>query len=371
MKKLLLIPLMIVLVSGLIFGGCAEPAPTPTPTPAPTPTPTPAPTPEEPIELIMASWQPMTMPPPIDVDPQFQIFDVWMDTIEEESGGRVHFTRYPGESLVPAPNTWEAVKSGLCDVEFMMTTFAPGEFPMTSAMLLPGLYSESSMVGSMILQRIFEDGYTATEWKDVKVLWFWTNPPQSVGCSVKQIRKLEDWEGLKVAVLGEPETSMMEAVGAVPVGIPIFEQYIALERGTVDAVIIEFNGQVAFKFFEVAPFQTFGGGGGRPCPFVMNLDTWNSLPADIQEIIDKNSGMLWSALNGQLFDACYQEAVAYMTEQGSAPYYAPAGEMARWQATWEPVVEAYVDDLEAQGLPGQRMLDRIRELAELYAKYER
>jgi len=47
MKKLFLVPLVIVLVGGLIFGGCAEPSPTPAPTPEPTPTPAPPAGPEE------------------------------------------------------------------------------------------------------------------------------------------------------------------------------------------------------------------------------------------------------------------------------------------------------------------------------------
>ena len=35
MRKLFLIPLMIVIVCGLVFGGCAEPAPAPAPAPKP------------------------------------------------------------------------------------------------------------------------------------------------------------------------------------------------------------------------------------------------------------------------------------------------------------------------------------------------
>jgi len=47
LKKLVLVPLMIVLLAGLIFGGCAKPAPTPVTEPAPTPQ-EPAPTTQEP-----------------------------------------------------------------------------------------------------------------------------------------------------------------------------------------------------------------------------------------------------------------------------------------------------------------------------------
>ena len=40
MKKILLIPVAMVLVAVLVLGGCAEPAPAPSPEPAPTPAPT-------------------------------------------------------------------------------------------------------------------------------------------------------------------------------------------------------------------------------------------------------------------------------------------------------------------------------------------
>lgn len=49
MKRLFLVPLVILLVAGLVLGGCAEPAPSPTPTP--TPSPAPAPAPAAPIKI--------------------------------------------------------------------------------------------------------------------------------------------------------------------------------------------------------------------------------------------------------------------------------------------------------------------------------
>jgi branched-chain amino acid transport system substrate-binding protein len=50
MKKYLVIPLFIVLVGALIFGGCAQPS---APTPGPTPAPTPTPSPEIPKEIVV------------------------------------------------------------------------------------------------------------------------------------------------------------------------------------------------------------------------------------------------------------------------------------------------------------------------------
>ncbi len=62
MKKFLLIPLVIVLVSGLIFGGCAAPPPPPEPMPTPAPSPRPAPVP--PPVVIIPPPAPAPMPAP-------------------------------------------------------------------------------------------------------------------------------------------------------------------------------------------------------------------------------------------------------------------------------------------------------------------
>jgi len=61
MKKFLLIPLVIVLVSGLIFGGCAAPPPTPAPAPSPAPAPPP--------EIIIPAPMPAPAPRPAPAPP--------------------------------------------------------------------------------------------------------------------------------------------------------------------------------------------------------------------------------------------------------------------------------------------------------------
>jgi len=60
MKNLVLIPLVIVVVLGLIFSGCAKPAPAPAPAPTPAPAPAPAPTPSGPEEILVGTSMPLT-----------------------------------------------------------------------------------------------------------------------------------------------------------------------------------------------------------------------------------------------------------------------------------------------------------------------
>jgi len=62
MKKFVILLVTVLMVAGIVFAGCAAPAPAPAPTPTPEPTPTPAPTPEPTPEP--------TPPPAFEVPPE-------------------------------------------------------------------------------------------------------------------------------------------------------------------------------------------------------------------------------------------------------------------------------------------------------------
>jgi len=130
---------------------------------------------EKAITLIAANWTPTKMPPPIDWEPFDFVFNEWMDTIEYQTKGKVKFKRYPAETLVKVTDYWEAVKGGICDVGIVCLPMFPGQFPMTAALRLPGLF-DNSIQGSVVRQMLFEEGYLAPEWAGVKFLWIGISP---------------------------------------------------------------------------------------------------------------------------------------------------------------------------------------------------
>lgn len=324
----------------------------------------------KPITLIQANWGPTKMPPPLDWDPFDFTINEWMDTIEQQSDGKVKFKRYPAETLVKVTDQWDAVKGGICDISMVAVPMSPGQFPLTAALRLPGLFDNATQ-GCMVRQTLLEEGYLAPEWEEVKVLWMANNAPWDISCREKQIRKLEDLKGLKVATMGEPEISFIKALGAMPVAMAVTEFYIALERGTVDAAWMDINGQVAFNLYQKAPHITRIPGNSNGCNVtIINLDKYNSFPADIKAIFDKNSGLLWSIINGSRFDYNYDKCVSFLNERKKVPpvYTLPPEERARWFKAAEPIIEKAVTDLEAKGIPAREMFKRAHELVEMYKK---
>jgi TRAP-type C4-dicarboxylate transport system substrate-binding protein len=136
---------------------------------------------EGPIKLIEASWTPTEMPPPIDKEAFYFTLTEWMDDIEGQTDGQVTFERYPSESLVKMQDARGAVAKSVCDITIVNVCAFPGQFPMTAALRVPGFFA-NSVQGAMVRQTLLEEGYLASEWADVKVLWFGDNAPHSIAC---------------------------------------------------------------------------------------------------------------------------------------------------------------------------------------------
>lgn len=99
------------------------------------------------------------------------------------------------------------------------------------------------------------------------------------------VKSMADLKGKQIRATGTAAL-IAKAHGAVPVNIAASEQYMALQRGTVDGTIFPPYAGISYKFFEVARYQlwppiysvsTFN--------FVANMDAWKSLPKEYQDIL--------------------------------------------------------------------------------------
>jgi TRAP-type C4-dicarboxylate transport system substrate-binding protein len=347
MKKLFIATLAVALVSALILGGC----------------PSPSPTPGKPIELKVSTW----VPPPSM--PASQMIDPWIAEVEERTGGRVEITAYHGESLGAADDHYTMVLTGMADI--VLASGYTGILLRHGSAFLPFLYTSAEQ-GGWVHHQMMEEYALDTELKDVKLLWFIPVAPCHL-FTTKQVHTLEDLKGMKIAVSGDEEVDIFKVLGAAPILLPVPEVYTSLERGLADGVLDNWEKAFVFKHHEVTKYRTSVGLTVPLMPMFMNLDTWNSLPSDIQEVFDDTTGVQYSTRCGAMFDEAemmFRGMIAgYDADVGNPEIYdLPAGEMARWIQATAPVHEEWVRNMEAQGIPGQEILDYIHSLVEQYPK---
>ena len=101
----------------------------------------------------------------------------------------------------------------------------------------------------------------------------------------QRIASIADLEGMKIRV--PPLTRFfVNGVGAEPVTLPPGEVYLALERGTVEGFTWPYyDGFTNFGWHEVSKFIVSHPLYRNGASITMNLETWNSLPEDMQHIV--------------------------------------------------------------------------------------
>jgi TRAP-type C4-dicarboxylate transport system substrate-binding protein len=355
-NKVLFIFLALILAVVPLLGACAAPAPAPPEEEAPPPEEAP---PAEPITLTFANFPPAPTFPCVSME-------AWADEVEARTNGKVKIDTFPGETLLTSPAMFDGVLAGIADIGCSCPSYEPGRFPLILGMETPAVKFPTDAVASRCLWEICQE-FQPESLADFKVLYMYNAGPNHI-VTIDPVNTLEDLEGLSLRCSGAV-TPVMAALGAAPEAMPQSDAPEALAKGRIKGYVSSLETLLDFKYAETCKYWT----DWSPCigclfAVVMNKDTWNSLPTDVQQVIDE-LGPEWSEWTGAYMDTHTEESITYAIEdEGCQEITISPEEKARWDALVKPLVDDYLADMEAKGLPGEEYLDRLAELCEEYSK---
>lgn len=311
------------------------------------------------VELKLAHFFPAVHPAEKD------LIQPWAAAVEEATGGRVKITSYPGETLAKANDIYAGVVDGIADIGLSCFAYTRGRFPVLEAFELPGIVYNNSTVASKVAWEGIQK-LNPKEVQDTKLLMVFATGSGDL-FTKKPVRSLEDLQGMLIRGTGL-SAKTLQALGAVPEAMAQSEAYEALSKGVVHGNLGPMEILKGWKNAEVTDYIT-------KTPFLyntlffitMNLDKWNSLPADVQEaFLAVNEEFFENTAMG-LWDWQNQEALDYaLNEMGMELIELSPAEAERWIRQVEGIQQEYVANTEAQGLPGQEALDLVKSLAEKY-----
>ncbi|MDD4737424.1 MAG: TRAP transporter substrate-binding protein [Kiritimatiellae bacterium] len=282
----------------------------------------------------------------------------WAREVEKRTDGRVKITTYPGGSLTKAPQCYDGVVNGISDLGMSCLAYTRGRFPLLEGLDLPVGYPDGS-----VATRIATDlarQYAPKEMDDTHVLYIHAHGP-GILASKKPVRTLDDMKGVKVRATGL-SAKIVECLGGTPVAMSQPETYEALQKGVVDATLCPIETLKGWKQGEVIDSVTDSSAIGYTTSMfvVMNKKKWEALPEDIQEIISQLSEE-WVPRHGAAWDQADEEGRAFVKELNREVIDLPEAEAARWVEAVQPILNEYVTQSEAQGLPGKKFLADLQE----------
>jgi len=339
MKKILFSLLMVTLLIGTAMVGWSQ-------------------TPSKPIELNFAISD-----PPIHYEVK-GVYAVWAQEVEKRTGGRVKITLYPGQTLGKQGEQYDLILKGAAHLTILVGPQYPGRFPLSDVFNLPFLIPPDgpNSPGKAIRDMVHEKYLIPIHFKDVKVLWKGRYQPNVIQMAKKPVRTLENIKG---RIIGFPGGKIIPAfimaLGASPEQSPAPEVYTNLEKGIIDGQVLPFETQMAFKLFEVAKFVTMTNQGSAAKCLAMNKQTWDSLPPDIQKIIEDMNPWAEELMYTVGMEA-FQMVSGLSRKAGVEIIELSPVERARWVKAAKSVEKDWVAEVDAKGFPATAMYNDILEL---------
>ena len=357
-NKIIMMVLSVVLVVSLAIVGCAKPvAPPEEPADGVTPTPEPV---EEPVEVRELIYQGSHPRPQYLVQTAFIPFAM---RLGEESGGRLKVTYYDGGAI--APDALEGVVTNIINIGHYSPQSAPGMYPLGEVMGLPFIVP-SSTVGGMVGTHLME---TFPEWRaeyppEVKVLHHFCSATYNLHMIDGFVKTAADLKGKTIIGIDAPGLELLELLGATPIGLAGGDWYLSLERGMADGILCPLAPIRAMKITDICKYHTIVNTNLFLFVVLINRGYYDSLPLDLQQMIDREAGMKGSELFGHGLDKGAVADCEWMKGEGHEFYVLPPEELAKWTEAIMPMREAWIANVEAKGLPGREVLDEVLRYAQ-------
>jgi TRAP-type transport system periplasmic protein len=270
-------------------------------------------------------------------DPTYQFAKNYAAAIERDSAGRIKAEIYPSSQLGSIPRQIEGTQFGSIQCAIIPPDFFVGVDERFEVLAAPGLADSMEHA-----QRIAADpavlnlmlGLGAN--KGLHGVALFMNSPSSL-IAKSPIRHLTDLKGKKIRIFASQfQIVAFERLGASPVAMTLADVLPALQQGAIDGAL---GGIVVFTpmhFNDAAKYVTET---GQPTVFAtveVSKKWYDSLPADLQKIVDTDAAREAKAINPVAIDIINKTRKGW-TDGGGELISLPAEEQAAMMKTLSSV----------------------------------
>lgn len=274
----------------------------------------------------------------------------WTDRIVAASNGTLKIDRFDGMTLADNLNVHERVLSDVIQMAWGLQIYGGGKYIHSDVVSLPFI-ANTGEAGSVAFWRMYQRGLLK-EYDEVKPLVLMAFPQQGLHTTQKDVKKLEDLQGMKLRAAAKVVVQMISLLGATPVSLNVGEMYEALQRGTAEGTLMPWTAFPPFRMQEVTKYHIDVPLGSSPAMIFMSKKKFDSLPPEAKKAIDDNSGEKASREFARIFDRVQNGIRASIKNApGHVVSELPPEEFARWKAKVEPVTAEWI-----KSTPGGEMI---------------
>jgi len=210
--------------------------------------------------------------------------------VERDSGGRIKVEVYPASQLGSIPRQIEGTQFGAIQCEVVPPEFMVGVDQRFEVLAAPGLVNSLAQ------------GQTVAQDSEVRKLMLGLGADKGLHgaglfladradvVSKNPIRQISDFKGKKIRIFASKfQSEAFERFGVTPVAMTLGDVLPAIQQGAIDGAISGMGPIAHMHFVDTAKYVTMI---DQPAIFiiaVINKKWYDGLPADLQQIIDRDA----------------------------------------------------------------------------------
>lgn len=267
------------------------------------------------------------------------------EIVNKESKGTIKVEVYHNGVLGDDRRTLEGLNMGTIQGTQVSTGNISAFVPQIAAFDLPFLFKDKATaykvldgpIGQEILQELPKAGFIG--------LSYWENGFRHITNNKKEIKTLEDLQGLKIRTTEtKMHVDLFKEFGANPTPLSYNQLYSALEQKVVDGQENPIGNVKTAKFYEVQKYLTLDGHVYNAAVFLISKVFWDTL-TDSEKDLMKRAAEEAKTYQRQMNEKEDTDYVDFLKKQGMTITELTPEEKARWRKAAQPIYEQYKQEL--------------------------
>ena len=210
------------------------------------------------------------------------------------------------------------------------------------------------------------------DFKAIHPLLIHTHSGNALHLVSRKVTKISDLKGLKLRTPSRSGAWLIESWGAEPVGMPVPALPQALSKKVIGGALIPFEIAISLKVADLTSSSVELANGERFGTsiflFAMNKKSYNSLPANLKKIIDKNSGRDFSERMGKSWDRIELVGKDIARKKGNPVIELSKKESKKFIKNNKKITDRWIKEVAKKNIDGKKILQAAKKAVARYSK---
>lgn len=212
----------------------------------------------------------------------------WQEEVKEKSNGRLDIQIYYGGTLASAADAVEFVRQGGADICWNTVSLNASSFKYSNIMSMYGQELTNAQLTTYAYMKLCKESPAFTEEFNalgLKLLAAHGMTPSLIAGNGDKLETVEDFKGTSIMSISKTCISILDGFGAAVIGVTPADLYENFSKNVVQASLIDSSLYVSNKLYEQFSWMNTYNYNSALAFVVMNEDSYNKLPADLQQIL--------------------------------------------------------------------------------------